>query len=190
MVVVTAVVVTVKVAEVAPAGIVTETGTVAPLMLEVKVTVMPPAGAGAFRVAVPVEEVPPTTLAGESVMLESASGVSTRVLVTELPLNVAVMLTSVVTLTALVTIEKFTCVLFAGTVIDAGTTAAELLDTRVTTEPPAGAATGIITAFEVVVEPPPVVLGFKLSVINVGVLTVSTALADVLPVALMVDVVS
>jgi len=177
VVVVTAVVVTVKVAEVAPAGIVTETGTVAPLMLEVKVTVMPPAGAGAFRVAVPVEE-------------ESASGVSTRVLVTELPLNVAVMLTSVVTLTALVTIEKFTCVLFAGTVIDAGTTAAELLDTRVTTEPPAGAATGIITAFEVVVEPPPVVLGFKLSVINVGVLTVSTALADVLPVALMVDVVS
>jgi hypothetical protein len=59
----TAFVVTGKVAEVEPAGTATLTGTVAAAVLLLdSVTVAPPAGAGAVRVTVPVEETPPVTL--------------------------------------------------------------------------------------------------------------------------------
>src|SRR5205823_3716535 len=62
---VTAVVVTVKVALVAPPGTVTLAGAVAAaVLLLASVTTVPPAGAGAVRVTVPVEEAGPTTLAG------------------------------------------------------------------------------------------------------------------------------
>ncbi len=55
----TAVVVTVNVAEVAPAATVTEAGTVALALFEVRLTRNPPAGATAFRVTVPVDDAPP-----------------------------------------------------------------------------------------------------------------------------------
>src|SRR5947209_3395420 len=62
---VTAFVATVKVALVAPAATVTLVGTVAAaVLLLASVTTSPPAGAGAVRVTVPVEELPPVTLAG------------------------------------------------------------------------------------------------------------------------------
>ena len=61
---VTDVVVTVKVALVAPAGTVTLAGTEAALELSESVTTVPPAGAAALRATVPVEELPPTMLAG------------------------------------------------------------------------------------------------------------------------------
>ena len=58
-------VVTVKVLEVDPAGTVTLAGTVAAaVLLLVRSTVMPPVGASAERVTVPVEEVPPVTVVG------------------------------------------------------------------------------------------------------------------------------
>ena len=60
----TALVFTVKVALVAPARTVTLAGTVAAVLLLESVTWAPPAGAGPFSVTVPVEEVPPVTLAG------------------------------------------------------------------------------------------------------------------------------
>ena len=61
----TAVVVTVKVAEVAPPGTITLAGTVATdvLLLE-RVTTAPPPGAGPLKVTVPVEGLPPATLVG------------------------------------------------------------------------------------------------------------------------------
>ena len=61
----TEVVVTMKLALVAPAGTVTLVGTVATELLALEsVTTAPPEGAAALKVAVPVEEVGPTTLAG------------------------------------------------------------------------------------------------------------------------------
>ena len=80
----TAVVLTVNVAEVAPAAIVTEAGTVALAKLDVRLTTVPPGPAGPFRVAVPVEGLPPMTDEGARVRLVSAAGliVSVAVLVT------------------------------------------------------------------------------------------------------------
>ena len=61
----TANVVTVKLAEVCPAGTLTMPGTRAALKLLVaRVTEIPPAGAGELRNTVPVAFVPPLTLAG------------------------------------------------------------------------------------------------------------------------------
>src|SRR5437879_3865567 len=67
----TAVVVTVNVAVVPPCGTVTVAGPAAMsgLLLE-SVTTDPPDGAALEMVTVPVEEFPPTTMAGLSVMLE------------------------------------------------------------------------------------------------------------------------
>ena len=59
-------VVTVKVALVAPAATVTLAGTLAALPLSDRVTTTPPAGAGAFNVTVPVKDSPPITVVGFS----------------------------------------------------------------------------------------------------------------------------
>ena len=82
---VTAVVVTVKVVLLLPLAIVTLAGTVAADESELNATVRPPTGAGALKVTVPWEVVPPVTLAGLIAivlrMTGGASSVSTAVLV-------------------------------------------------------------------------------------------------------------
>jgi len=73
----TALVFTVKVALVAPARTVTLAGTVAAVVLLLEsVTWAPPAGAGPFSETVPVEEVPPVTLAGLRVNDEGIGGIT------------------------------------------------------------------------------------------------------------------
>jgi hypothetical protein len=77
---VTALVVMVKVAEVAPAATVTLAGTDAiEVLLLDKLTAAPPAGAGPLRVTVPVEEAPPVTLAGFTAMDEIEFAVAVKV---------------------------------------------------------------------------------------------------------------
>src|SRR5881296_903265 len=61
---VTELVVTVKVALMAPAGTMILTGTVAAVELHESETDPPPVGAGALKVTVPVDVAPPTTLVG------------------------------------------------------------------------------------------------------------------------------
>ena len=71
--VVTALVLTVNVALLAPAATVTLAGTVAvDVLLLVRVTAAPPVGAGPLSVTVPVEDcAPPVTVVGFSVSVES-----------------------------------------------------------------------------------------------------------------------
>ena len=71
----TALVLTVKVALVAPAATVTLEGTPATVVLLLeRVTVAPPDGAAPLSVTVPVEEFPPVTLVGFSVSDERVGG--------------------------------------------------------------------------------------------------------------------
>lgn len=86
-------VLTLKVALVAPAGIVTLEGTPAtPALLLESVTCTPPAGAGALKVTVPAEDSnPPTTLVGLSLNEETVgsgggAGVTVSVAVLFAPL--------------------------------------------------------------------------------------------------------
>lgn len=64
-------VVMVKLALVEPAGTVTLAGTLVALELSVIDTAAPPLGAAALKVTVPVEEVPPVTVAGLTETAES-----------------------------------------------------------------------------------------------------------------------
>jgi hypothetical protein len=68
---VTAPVVTVNVALLAPAATVTLAATVAAVALLVRYTTAPPLGAAPLRVTVPVEDDPPVTLVGLSPIDES-----------------------------------------------------------------------------------------------------------------------
>ena len=73
----TGLVLTVKVAVVAPLGTVTPAGTVAALVLLLESeTSAPPLGAGPLSVTVPVEELPPVTLVGLTLSVEGIGGIT------------------------------------------------------------------------------------------------------------------
>lgn len=141
-----------NVPSVAPAGIVMLAGTVARVGTElVRVTTAPPAGAGAYRVTVPVTDMPPTTLAGDSVTAETRV-VTVRVAVLLTALYVAVRMTVAFVVTVVVVTANVAVVAPWATVTLAGTEAAALLLESVTTAPPVGAAASRVT---VAVEPVP-----------------------------------
>ena len=135
----TAEVLTVKVADVAPAAIVTLVGTVALVLLDDRETTRPPVGAGVLTVTVPVEGLPPTTEVGETVRLESVGGVIVNVALTEFPESVPVTVADVEVVTVDVVAVKVAEVAPAATVTLAGTFALALLQLSATIEPPVGA---------------------------------------------------
>ena len=135
-------VVMVKVADVLPAGTVTEAGTVAAVVLLLcRETLTPPVGAAPVSVTVPVEALPPVTLVGLTVtdVRLTGAGATVKVAVCVEP-NTPVIVTPVFVLTALVEIVNVALVFPLGTRTFAGVCAAAvLLLDSVTVAPPAGA---------------------------------------------------
>ena len=74
-------VVIVKTADVDPGETVTAVGAFALVLLEERLTVAPPEGAGPLSVTVPVESAPPTTELGDTLRPESTAGVIVRIAV-------------------------------------------------------------------------------------------------------------
>lgn len=134
-------VLTVKVAVVEYAGMVTLEGTMAanPLLLD-KNTTAPPAGAGPSSVTVPVEEPPPVTLDGLSVRDRSVGDWTTSEADWVTPLFAAEIVTEVAVPTGAVVAVNVTLLAPAGTVMEGATAATEesLVD-RETAIPPLGA---------------------------------------------------
>jgi hypothetical protein len=175
---VTLTVVMANVADVAPAGTVTETGTLAETLEVVSVTTTPPAGAAPLRVTVPVTPAPPTTDAGftdtDLSETEAAAGFTVSAAVFETPPLVAVMVTAVTAVTVEVVTLNVAVVAPAATVTLAGTVADALLDASVTTRPPAGAADDNVTV-PVLAVPPVTDVGFKATVLSTGAVIPSDA---------------
>jgi len=176
----TGLVLTVKVAVVAPAATVTPVGTVAAaVLLLVSVTVAPPVGAAPLSVTVPVDEVPPVTEVGLRLTELGTRAVTVSVVVFVAPLEAAEMVTDVLLATGLVLTVKVAVVAPGATVTLAGSVAAAvLLLVNVTAIPPVGAA-----AFSVSVPaddvPPVTDAGLRLTELGAGAFTVSVALAVV-----------
>ncbi len=146
--VLTAVVVTVKLALVAPAATITPDGTEATdgLLLE-SVTAAPPDGAPALSVTVPVEDWPPVTLAGFRVSEASVvPRVAVRVVLIPAPPNEATILATALSTKELVKAVKVTLDFPAGTVTESGTvTAPGLTFESATAAPPLGAGALSVT---------------------------------------------
>ena len=147
--VVSALPVMVNVADIAPAGTVTFTGTVAAVvLLDASVTTAPPAGAADVKVTVPVLVTAPNMDDGLSVTAESAAGggVTVRLADIVLPFVAAEIETTVFVATIPAVTVNVAAVCPAGTVTAAGTVASDVFpDASVTTFPPVGATTLSVT---------------------------------------------
>lgn len=136
-----------NVAEVAPAAMVIDAGTVADVLLELSITNAPPEGAAVPSVTVQTLGEPPTTDVGlsESVNVLTAVTVRTAVAV-PFPDSVAEIVALVLEATVLVVTENVADVAPAATVTDAGTEATlELLVVRAMVTPPEPAADERVT---------------------------------------------
>ena len=133
------------------------------MLLLCSVTVDPPDGAAPFKVTVPVELFPPTTVLGVSLNLDRTGAFTVRVAFFVTAAYVAEITTEVLELTGVVVIGNVAEVLPAGivTLPAVGTRAAAvLLLCKVTTAPPAGAAPFRVTV-PVEVFPPTSVAGLN-----------------------------
>jgi hypothetical protein len=176
----TPVVETVNVPVVAPAAIVAVAGTVAFELLEDRLTVVPPGGAGAFKVIVPVEDLPPWTELGESVRLAKPDGLIVRVAVFVALPSPAVIVVVTVEVTPVVLTVNAPVVAPAATVTDAGKVALELPDVSVTTMPPAGAAPVRVTV-PVDGDPPVTAVGASTTLDSCGAVIVRVAVFATAP---------
>ena len=174
--VVTAMVATVKVAELVPAATVTVDGTVALELFELRVMTAPPVGAGPFKVTVAVEEVPPFTEVGASVSELRDAAAMLRVALAEVPARLAVSVAVVAVATAEVVTLKVAVVAPAATFTVAGTPALVELEVRATAIPPLGAGLPRVM-LPVAGDPPISDVGATLSAVTVGATTVKVVLA-------------
>jgi len=164
----TEVVVTAKLALVAPAATVTLAGSEATAAFELaRLTRSPPLSAALVRVAVPVTEPPPVTVEGlRAIALRLAgggTGFTVRIVVRVAPPLVPVIVIDVAAVTVLVVTANVALVAPAATVTLAGSEATAVFElARVTTSPPLGAAL-VRVAVPVVPVPPTSVAGFTLT---------------------------
>jgi hypothetical protein len=128
-----------NVALVEPAETVTVAGTTALVLLEVKLTAIPPEGAIPLRVTVPVEEAPPVSEVGDTESPETVGGFTVSVALRVAPFNVPDIVAAVDIETAVVLILNGAFVAPAATNTLAGTTTLALPDDRLTEAPPVGA---------------------------------------------------
>lgn len=98
----TLLVVAVKVADVCPAAIETDAGTETATSLDARTTVTPPVGAAPFNVIVPVDALPPVTLAGLKAIDATFGDVIPSDPLTVVPNNVAESETDVLVTTGVV----------------------------------------------------------------------------------------
>ena len=156
-----------KVAVVAPAGIVTEAGgVVCPLEAD-SATVRPPVGAAPLIVTVPVVLLPPSTVVGFNVSETTVGGVTVNVAVAVVVPTVPVIVEGVLEATGVVVTVNAPVVLPAATVTVAGTVADEELEDRPTEKPPVGA--GPLSVTVPVEETPPMTdVGATLTALTVG----------------------
>jgi len=132
-----------KVVEFVLAGTVTDAGTgSAVALLEPSVTVLPPAGAGWFRVTVQIVEMPMVMLSGLQTSDPTLGPLGKTVTVAvAVPLSVAVTVAVCELATVPAVAVNVVEVVVAGTVTDAGTgSAVVLFEESVTVTPPVGAA--------------------------------------------------
>ena len=166
--------VTVKVAVVAPDGMVTDAGTVAAALFEVNVTTKPFGPAALLIVTVPVEGVPPTTDVGLSVRPVTAGGLTVNVAVLLVAPVVPVIVTEVAAATPTVVAVNVAVLDPAATDTDAGTVVEASLEASVTVIPPVGAFALSVTV-PVEERPPATAVGLIATELIVGTTTVSPA---------------
>ena len=118
--VVTFAVVIVNDADVFPAAMLTDDGTVAVLLLLDNVTTTPPVGAAVPNETVPVDVFPPTPDAGLSVRDLTTGGLMVRLAIWITPFRFPEIATTVEVATVVVFIVNVECVLPAGIVIETG----------------------------------------------------------------------
>jgi len=176
-----------NVALVLPDGMVTLGGTDATTGLAlVRATVKPPVGALPVSVTVPVELDPPVTEVGLRVRVESVGGFTVRVAVLLIPPAEAVITTAVWATTGIVRMVNVAVLLPDATVTLTGKVAiVGLALERVTTTPPAGAATVSVTV-PVDVLPPINEVGLNARVERAVIIST----ADELPPAYVADIVT
>jgi hypothetical protein len=145
-----------NVAVVPPAAIVTDAGTVTAALSLRSATIAPPAGAGSFKVTVPIEPRPPVTVNGFKSRDETAGGLIVREAACVTP-KVALIAAVVVEATAVVFTANVAVVAPAATITLGGTVADALLLESVTAIPPTGAAEFRVTVAVVLLPPVTVV---------------------------------
>jgi hypothetical protein len=147
------------------------------VLLLMRATTAPPAGAGPLSVTVAVEELPPVTVVGLKVAELGTGAFTVRVALCVAVLYVAEIDAVVVLPTTMLVTVNVAVVAPAATVTLAGTVAAAvLLLASATTAPPVGAAPLRLTV--PVDEVPPVTeVGLKLNELGTGPRTVSVAVA-------------